>query len=336
MELRDLRAVPADLTVPEGPYSRPDSVSVVHSVGSDTVIGKKVVTLELDSAARERGLRSVFVPTGQTGVAIAGWGIAVDHVISDYVAGAGERLVHEGAERGDLLFVEGQGALFHPAYSGSDAGAPARLRAGPARAGEQAERHAQPQLPGPADPALNELIQAYEAVAAPVRPATVAAIALNTPTSTRTRPGRRWPRRSARRASWPTTWCASGPGVLEGGARRPRHPGEKPSLIFRHRAVREIPACGDICSVDRAATRSCRTPTARARTGPPPLLPGPGGAVLPLGAGRGPPGADGGNCGAGPQELQSTKESTVNRPLHRCSKRRSHGPQSEVPLAVRA
>jgi len=118
VQLRDLRRAPPDLSVPQGPYSRPDSVQVVHSVGSDTVIGKKVVTLELDRAARERGLRSVYVPTGQTGVAIAGWGIAVDHVISDYVAGAGERLVHEGAERGDLLFVEGQGALFHPAYSG--------------------------------------------------------------------------------------------------------------------------------------------------------------------------------------------------------------------------
>ena len=91
---------------------------MVHSVGSDTVIGKKVVTLELDRAARERGLRSVYVPTGQTGVAIAGWGLAVDHVISDYVAGAAERLVHEGSERGDLLFVEGQGAIYHPAYSG--------------------------------------------------------------------------------------------------------------------------------------------------------------------------------------------------------------------------
>ena len=85
--LRDLRAAPPDLTVPQGPNSRPGSVRVVHSVGSDTVIGKKVVTLELDRAARERGLRSVYVPTGQTGVAIAGWGIAVDHVISDYVAG---------------------------------------------------------------------------------------------------------------------------------------------------------------------------------------------------------------------------------------------------------
>ena len=101
MELRDLRAAPPDLTVPQGPYSRPASVRVVHSVGSDTVIGKKVVTLELDRAARERGERSVYVPTGQTGVAIAGWGIAVDHVISDYVAGAGERLVNEGSARGD-------------------------------------------------------------------------------------------------------------------------------------------------------------------------------------------------------------------------------------------
>ena len=161
---------PPDLTVPQGPYSRPDSVQVVHSVGSDTVIGKKVVTLELDRAARERGLRSVYVPTGQTGVAIAGWGIAVDHVISDYVAGAGERLVHEGAERGDLLFVEGQGAIFHPAYSGVTLG----LLHGSApdllvlvhKAGATHNRN-YPDLP---IPPLNELIAAYERVAAPRAP----------------------------------------------------------------------------------------------------------------------------------------------------------------------
>ena len=150
--LRDLRAAPADLTVPAGPYSRPDSVRVVHSVGSDTVIGKKVVTLELDRAARERGERSVYVPTGQTGVAIAGWGIAVDHVISDYVAGAGERLVNEGAARGDLLFVEGQGGALPPGLLRRDAGAAARLRAGPAGAGAQGGRHGGAQLPRPADP----------------------------------------------------------------------------------------------------------------------------------------------------------------------------------------
>jgi uncharacterized NAD-dependent epimerase/dehydratase family protein len=180
VELRDLRAVPRDLTVPQGPYSRPDSVRVVHSVGSDTVIGKKVVTLELDRAARERGLRSVYVPTGQTGVAIAGWGIAVDHVISDYVAGAGERLVLEGAERGDLLFVEGQGALFHPAYSGVTLGllhgsAPDLLVL--VHKPNASHNRNYPDLP---IPPLGELIQAYEAVAAPVRPALVTAIALNT------------------------------------------------------------------------------------------------------------------------------------------------------------
>jgi uncharacterized NAD-dependent epimerase/dehydratase family protein len=178
--LRDLRATPSDLSVPEGPYSRPENVRVVHSVGSDTVIGKKVVTLELDRLARERGERSVYVPTGQTGVAIAGWGIAVDHVISDYVAGAGERLVHEGSARGDLLFVEGQGALFHPAYSGVTLGllhgcAPDRLVL-VHKAGATAIRN-YPDLP---IPSLPELIGAYEGVARPVRPTRVVAIALNT------------------------------------------------------------------------------------------------------------------------------------------------------------
>ena len=180
VELRDLRRAPLDLTVPKGPYSRPDEVRVVHSVGSDTVIGKKVVTLELDLAARERGIRSVYVPTGQTGVAIAGWGIAVDHVISDYVAGAGERLVLEGAERGDLLFVEGQGALYHPAYSGVTLGllhgsAPDLLVL--VHKPNATHNRNYPDLP---IPPLNELIAAYENVAAPVRPTRVAAIALNT------------------------------------------------------------------------------------------------------------------------------------------------------------
>jgi uncharacterized NAD-dependent epimerase/dehydratase family protein len=178
--LRDLRAAPPDLTVPRGPDSRPGSVRVVHSVGSDTVIGKKVVTLELDRAARGRGERSVFVPTGQTGVAIAGWGIAVDHVISDYVAGAAERLVHEGAGRGDLLFVEGQGALFHPAYSGVTLGllhgAAPDLLVLVHKAGASAIRN----YPDRPIPPLTELVAAYEGVARPVRPARVAAIALNT------------------------------------------------------------------------------------------------------------------------------------------------------------
>jgi uncharacterized NAD-dependent epimerase/dehydratase family protein len=69
----------------------------VLTVGSDCAIGKKTVAVELDLEARRRGLESVFVPTGQTGIAIAGWGIAVDAVVSDFLAGAAEQLGRRGA-----------------------------------------------------------------------------------------------------------------------------------------------------------------------------------------------------------------------------------------------
>lgn len=178
--LIDLRVGPADLDTPEGPYARDPSLRVVQSVGSDCAIGKMTVTLELDRTARERGERSVFVATGQTGIAISGWGIAVDHVISDYIAGAAERLVHQGAERGDLLFVEGQGSLYHPAYSGVTLG----LLHGAApdvlllchQAGQTViHSYETVQLPS-----LAEIAATYEAACRPVRPARVAAIALNT------------------------------------------------------------------------------------------------------------------------------------------------------------
>ena len=118
VELRDLRKPPEGLSVATG-ANLEVAARIVLTVGSDCAIGKKTVAVELDLEARRRGLRSVFVPTGQTGIAIAGWGIAVDAVVSDFLAGAAERLVVEGAARGgDLLFVEGQGSLVHPLYSG--------------------------------------------------------------------------------------------------------------------------------------------------------------------------------------------------------------------------
>jgi D-glutamate N-acetyltransferase len=182
VRLRDLRLAPTDLDVPRGPGARRAGLRVVHTVGSDTVVGKKVVTLELDRAARARGLRSVFVPTGQTGVAISGWGIAVDHVISDYVAGAAERLVEQGAERGNLLFLEGQGALFHPAYSGVTLGLLHGSAADVLVLVHQARATSIRNYPEVTLPSLPELVRAYEAVCRPVRPARVAAVALNTGT----------------------------------------------------------------------------------------------------------------------------------------------------------
>ena len=180
VELRDLRKPPADLSVPSG-ENLAVRARIVLTVGSDCAIGKKTVAVELDREARRRGLASVFVPTGQTGIAIAGWGIAVDAVISDFLAGAAERLVVEGARRGgELLFVEGQGSLVHPAYSGVTMGLIHGAVPHAFVLCHLAGATAVEGFPGHPLPPLPDLIALYERSALPVRPAWVAAIALNT------------------------------------------------------------------------------------------------------------------------------------------------------------
>ncbi len=180
VELRDLRRPPDDLNVPTGANLELDA-TIVLTVGSDCAIGKKTVAVELDREARDRGLPSVFCPTGQTGIAIAGWGIAVDAVVADFLAGAAERIVVEGAERGGkLLFVEGQGSLVHPLYSGVTLG----LMHGAAPHAfvlcHQAGATEIEGCPGHAIPPLDELVELHERVSLPARRARVAAIALNT------------------------------------------------------------------------------------------------------------------------------------------------------------
>ncbi|HUP54079.1 MAG TPA: DUF1611 domain-containing protein [Methylomirabilota bacterium] len=90
---------------------------VILTVGTDCAIGKMSVALELVAAARRDGASAVMVPTGQTGMMIEGWGVAVDRVISDFTNGTVEWLVEQGEERGDWVIVEGQGSIDHPAYS---------------------------------------------------------------------------------------------------------------------------------------------------------------------------------------------------------------------------
>jgi uncharacterized NAD-dependent epimerase/dehydratase family protein len=180
VELRDLREPPNDLSTATGENLEVDA-TIVLTVGSDCAIGKMTATCELDLEARKRGLRSVFVPTGQTGIAIAGWGIAVDAVVSDFLAGAAERLVVEGARRGDLLWVEGQGAILHPIYSGVTVG----LIHGSAphlyvlchevgRTITEGDPTESPIL------GLAELVDLHERMSLKLRPAKAACIALNT------------------------------------------------------------------------------------------------------------------------------------------------------------
>ena len=116
-DIRDLRRPPDDLTVSDGTASDVDA-DVVLTVGTDCSSGKMTTTFELLTAARERGIDAAVVPTGQTGIAVADYGIAVDRVVADFAAGAVEQMVQERGADHDLLVVEGQGALCHPAYSG--------------------------------------------------------------------------------------------------------------------------------------------------------------------------------------------------------------------------
>ncbi|MDE3190427.1 MAG: DUF1611 domain-containing protein [Acidobacteriota bacterium] len=180
--LRDLRRPPADLSTATGEVFEVPG-TIVLTVGSDCAIGKMTVSLELDLEARRRGERSIFVPTGQTGIAIAGWGIAVDAVVADFIAGAAERLVVEGARRGgDLLWVEGQGSLVHPVYSGVTLGlyhgsAPHLL----VLCHESGRDEVEGAGGGPHPlPSLRELVDLHERTALPRRPAKVVAVALNT------------------------------------------------------------------------------------------------------------------------------------------------------------
>ncbi len=89
----------------------------IHTVANDCSCGKMVAAVEVAEGLNRAGVDAEFVATGQTGILIAGGGIPVDRVISDFVSGAAEKLILANQHH-DVILVEGQGSLFHPRYSG--------------------------------------------------------------------------------------------------------------------------------------------------------------------------------------------------------------------------
>jgi D-glutamate N-acetyltransferase len=157
---------------------------VILTVGTDCGIGKMSVALELRRAALADGASASFVATGQTGIMIEGWGVAVDRVIADFVQGTCEWLVEQGEARGDWVFVEGQGSIDHPAYSSVTLGLihgttpHAMVLVHKPGLVEHDFDHL-PTLSCPIKP-LPELIRAHEVIAGLVAPSRVVAVALNT------------------------------------------------------------------------------------------------------------------------------------------------------------
>jgi uncharacterized NAD-dependent epimerase/dehydratase family protein len=142
------------------------------------------VGLELRNAARAAGRSVAFVPTGQTGMMVEGWGAAVDRLISDFAQGTVEWMVEEGERRGDWVIVEGQGSLDHPAYSSVTLalihGATPQAMVLVHKAGQT--EHDFDHLPDASFPIadLRPFIDLHERVAGLVAPSKVVAIALNT------------------------------------------------------------------------------------------------------------------------------------------------------------
>ncbi len=175
----DLRRAPADLDVGSGRV-RELEATVVLTVGTDCNIGKMTTQLQVQQAVQARGPRVHFAATGQTGILLAGRGIAVDAVVADFIAGAAESLTIAAAAGADIVLVEGQGSLLHPAYSGVTLGLmhgalphAMVLCAQPSRT--TINRNAWVNIPP-----LRDVIALYESMMRPLRASPVIALALNT------------------------------------------------------------------------------------------------------------------------------------------------------------
>jgi len=157
---------------------------VILTVGTDCAIGKMSVALELVASARRDGASAAMVPTGQTGMMIEGWGVAVDRVISDFTNGTVEWLVEQGEDRADWVLVEGQGSIDHPAYSavtmGLIHGATPQAMILVHKPG--LAEHDFDHLPEASFPIaeLGPFIELHERIAGLVAPSRVVAVALNT------------------------------------------------------------------------------------------------------------------------------------------------------------
>jgi uncharacterized NAD-dependent epimerase/dehydratase family protein len=113
VQLIDVRHPTREYPVASG---RKRSGKRVLTVGTDCALGKKYTALALTRALESLGIPATFRATGQTGILIAGSGIAVDALVADFVAGAAETLSPDNdPDHWDV--IEGQGSLYHPAYA---------------------------------------------------------------------------------------------------------------------------------------------------------------------------------------------------------------------------
>lgn len=117
-QLFDVRQTNLDIPSANG-LKRPGKRCLM--VGLDSALGKKWAALALTKEMQARGAKVTFRATGQTGIIIAGEGIAIDAVVADFIAGAAE-ILSPANEPDHWDIIEGQGSIFHAAYAGVSLG----------------------------------------------------------------------------------------------------------------------------------------------------------------------------------------------------------------------
>lgn len=116
--IHDVREPPVGLAPGTG---RPRPGRRLLTVGTDCAVGKMFAALAIERELRARDAKATFRATGQTGILIAGGGVPIDAVVSDFVSGAVEALAPANAcDHWDV--IEGQGSLHQPAYAGVSLG----------------------------------------------------------------------------------------------------------------------------------------------------------------------------------------------------------------------
>jgi uncharacterized NAD-dependent epimerase/dehydratase family protein len=123
VQIRDIRKPPAlaDLHTFTGEIAKV-TIPVIAMLGTDCACGKMTTAIELNKALNAAGIRSVLVATGQTNLMQgAKYGVSMDSLISQFVIGEVENSVVGAFEQEspDIILVEGQSAVSHPAFMSS-------------------------------------------------------------------------------------------------------------------------------------------------------------------------------------------------------------------------
>ena len=175
--LVDIRKPPPGIPAASG---RKRSGMRLLTVGTDCAVGKKYTALALHRAMRAKGLNASFRATGQTGIMIAGGGMPMDAVVSDFLSSAAELLSPDN-DPAHWDVIEGQGSLFHPAYAAVTLGLLHGSQPDALVLCQQAGRTAIDDYPDFPIPALPECIRRYEEAAALTNPcARVIGLSINT------------------------------------------------------------------------------------------------------------------------------------------------------------